>query len=174
MQQISRLFVFFYFSLNLFLYFTHVEYRNSCSEVVCISLVHTGDSWPQHTCIIRPSHWNTEVSIWITHGPSPHASGKLPRNVGSAVGDFFVVAVFCCLLASSCSLNPASVKCSSCCVHTTFLSRRLLVRPSKQKDGCVVVSSLMLHSDRSYPGTPEQPGNRTGTHPEWRTEEQHK
>ena len=36
---------------------------------------------------------------------------------------------------------------------------------SKQKDGCIVASSLTLHSGQSYPGTPEQPGSRTGTHP---------
>lgn len=37
----------------------------------------------------------------------------------------------------------------------------------------MVVSSLTLHSGQSYPGTREQPGSRTGTHPGGETEDVH-
>lgn len=36
------------------------------------------------------------------------------------------------------------------------------------ENGLMVVSSLTLHSGQSYPGTPELPGSRTGTHPDGR------
>lgn len=66
------------------------------------------------------------------------------------------------------SLNLAPSKGSTFMLfQAVFLLFHVLVClwTSKQKDWWMVVSSLTLHSGQSYPGTPERPGSRTGTHP---------
>lgn len=72
------------------------------------------------------------------------------------------------------SLTPGKkVQCSQCfrlCLFSLlsfFFRLFFLFVDLEARDGWTVVSSLTLHSGRSYPGTPEQPGSRTGTHPAW-------
>lgn len=49
--------------------------------------------------------------------------------------------------------------------RSLVFTRRFVCGPrSRKKDGWLSLL-LTLHSGQSYPGTPEQPGSRTGTHP---------
>lgn len=160
----------FFFSLFVFFFCTYIIIP------VCISLVHIGDSWPQHTCIIRPSHWNTEVSIWITYGQSPHPPAPQGNSwwVWVAVRHRFFVVVVVVLLPLALGVKfifRSSHSWKKCSMSTLFQAVPLLFHllvclwTLKLKDGWMVVSSLTLHSGQSYPGTREQPGSRTGTHP---------
>jgi len=107
---------------------------------------------------------------WIVSTPTG-PSGKPPMSVG-AVRHRFLLLLFLLLLFVLVAVEFIFESCSRDKVKSSrdfklFLSLRLslCLWTSKQNDGGMIVSSLTLHSGQSYPGTPAQPGSRTGTHP---------
>lgn len=104
---------------------------------------------------------------WIVSTPTS-SSGEVLMSVG-AVRHRFLVAVFIVAFCPCCWCRislPERVQCL-CNFSLSFscLTWFVCLWTSKQKDGRIDVTSLTLHSGQSYPGTPEQPGSRTGTHP---------
>lgn len=117
---------------------------------------------------------------WTVSTPTS-SSAKLLMSV-VAVRHRFLVAVFvvalffcpCWCKISSLSLTAGKKKLFNVHVVSRRLSlcftRWFVSWTLKLKNGWMVVSSLTLHSGQSYPGTREQPGSRTGTHPGGETE----
>lgn len=108
--------------------------------------------------------------------PTPTITSSL-MSAAAVTHRFSCCCLCCCFLSllvwiSSFSLVPRKKK-GLMFTLLSFLALVLFIfcslvslLTSRQKDGLMVVSSLTLHSGQSYPGTPEQPGSRTGTHPQ--------
>lgn len=111
--------------------------------------------------------------IWTVSTPT-NSSGKLLMSVGTVRHRFLIVVVVVSLplvLVGAKFIFRSSHSWKKCSMSLLFQAVPLLFHSLvclwtlKLKDGWMVVSSPTLHSGQSYPGTREQPGSRTGTHP---------
>lgn len=109
---------------------------------------------------------------WTVSTPT-NSSGKLLMSVGTVRHRFLIVVVVLLplVLVGVKFIFWSSHSLKKCSMFLLFQAVPLLFHllvclwTLKLKDGWMVVSSPTLHSGQSYPGTQEQPGSRTGTHP---------